>query len=1492
MKRQSPRLSSPAGGANRCPTKRRSKYFSKARRKTTRQETTPTQRTPLTQRTHARGPGNYAIPISTSLYNATILHGKFRSREATGGMEEGLFDDTLLGKITSNAEKTPPRRDDTQSRSGSTRPDGDNSLTMKFRKIIATYNAFTDLMRKLKFSNEQLGRHAKCPTCINSSVNMKEGKYEKYFECTQCHERVSIRKVEDSMFDEREKLFLQNRRKICFEMEKPDSYRIHHFGNLSFAKDFNRIVSDVIREVLTDLRTLKRHRIKYRNIIKYIYRINTFVDLLECPKWTKWRSFRPERHVSHGESHSVFRSSGRYNLSFIRKRYAALLRKKNYVKGKSKGGEKEGEEEAKEGQRDEGEAKGQRNEELLFLYTKWYINGRDFFDELKYLPLTWKPRRDYIQSGIFPFHLSKNIQKKASFRRLSVDSYNYLCGCVFDLCSYPLMLRYFVFRLYSHCFVHEIPSCVFHYFRHVYPRVHEKTHAHKFFLKWRFSSVMRMTYAKYQREFEEGYQPEEGHQLEEGLLHLADSPRLPVTAQIGGVTESPIACPPKYSSKEDSRITSSYNLDELAKSSYHFSREKLRAHILRHHYAKRNQKVKKKIFSEMKNRCLEEIKKKLPKRIQKVILPYQLESVYFFKQKNGRILIGDEMGLGKTLQAICIFHFFRLYPTLIVTPSTMKLNWACEIERFLPAFDPSKVLVVGDSNDFPKGARLYRIIIISFDLYKKLAHLIKEINFKLIIVDESHFIRTRHCGKQSQLAKTIKATLKKTKNVIFLSGTPSINRPINIYHQIKYLINSKKRFCKNKFIFGEEFCKKYFSRGEKVFEENLRSWEFHLFLKKTVMIRRCISDVFTSNFPDLKRFFVYLPHGPYTMGTDHLVNFLSPASACTPCREENALQTVGKDSKEGTESVSPELTTPNIQALSESFKVQIKSKKMEEGLSKVVHAMKYMEEHFPGKKKIIFCYHITVCKYIEEELLQMIKRKKQTEQVIIDYVVVKGYLSEKEKREKIQFFRMNHRCQYGIFTICAVGHGLDFTFCNLCFFLEFPVNFFHLQQCESRLFRKNQLFNTYVFYFLLENGIGSDYKTWRRFTRCAHSTRSIVDGTEFPGKDLLYEDVSGDVLLLSDQSGSPASADPSRSSYSPEEPNCKPHNELSSHTHSVRSARKRKFLFQINTLTNRIHAYYQNKKTNFPIEHLANGGGEEKSRTLLKKCATKFLQNYNKLSTTERKLIEKKKCDINISLLRHLREEENKTKALYFERYTKNFAASDKTYVKTYLKNSFRGKLQVFYYQEYDEKTNEVKCLQCKSELPPCASTIVGEYNVMKYLQEHSDSAMIEKFHQEFNTIKLQSCNVKNILICDESNMFCEGKCRMFYFLKKSSKSVRRLIYERDKGVCNICKLDCTNLIRQIKSQKYFPINEKIDYFIRRYPLFIEDINHLTRILEKPMQGQIWNVDHILPVFRGGGEASFDNLQTLCTFCHRKKTKDDYKKRVKRSNPVESSPPK
>ena len=49
-------------------------------------------------------------------------------------------------------------------------------------------------------------------------------------------------------------------------------------------------------------------------------------------------------------------------------------------------------------------------------------------------------------------------------------------------------------------------------------------------------------------------------------------------------------------------------------------------------------------------------------------------------------ILGDEMGLGKTIQAaIAVLGCDENYPSLVVTPKSLLLNWKVEIQKLIPA---------------------------------------------------------------------------------------------------------------------------------------------------------------------------------------------------------------------------------------------------------------------------------------------------------------------------------------------------------------------------------------------------------------------------------------------------------------------------------------------------------------------------------------------------------------------------------------------------------------------------------------------------------------------------------------------------------------------------------------------------------------------------------------------------------------------------------------
>lgn len=42
----------------------------------------------------------------------------------------------------------------------------------------------------------------------------------------------------------------------------------------------------------------------------------------------------------------------------------------------------------------------------------------------------------------------------------------------------------------------------------------------------------------------------------------------------------------------------------------------------------------------------------------------------------------------------------------------------------------------------------------------------------------------------------------------------------------------------------------------------------------------------------------------------------------------------------------------------------------------------------------------------------------------------------------------------------------------------------------------------------------------------------------------------------------------------------------------------------------------------------------------------------------------------------------------------------------------------------------------------------------------------------------------------------------------------------------------------------------------------------LDKLVNDPNEGNAWHADHIVPVFRGGGECLLENMRTLCVACH------------------------
>lgn len=153
-----------------------------------------------------------------------------------------------------------------------------------------------------------------------------------------------------------------------------------------------------------------------------------------------------------------------------------------------------------------------------------------------------------------------------------------------------------------------------------------------------------------------------------------------------------------------------------------------------------------------------------------------------FLRESGRAILADEMGLGKTVQAITAAGS-QIGNVLIVCPASIKINWKREIERFTQKHDT--IVVSGrKTQQWAKmsSTRSDRKLwfIVNYDILANHVDWLSQSGIQTMILDESHYIkgRTKRAEASIELAKKI-------QNVYCLTGTPILNRPIELFNQLR-----------------------------------------------------------------------------------------------------------------------------------------------------------------------------------------------------------------------------------------------------------------------------------------------------------------------------------------------------------------------------------------------------------------------------------------------------------------------------------------------------------------------------------------------------------------------------------------------------------------------------------------------------------------------------------------------------------------------------------
>lgn len=438
--------------------------------------------------------------------------------------------------------------------------------------------------------------------------------------------------------------------------------------------------------------------------------------------------------------------------------------------------------------------------------------------------------------------------------------------------------------------------------------------------------------------------------------------------------------------------------------------------------------------------------------------PYQLKGIARGLQLK-RFMNCDEPGLGKTLQSIATINLADAFPCLVVCPSSLKINWLREWEKFTDKKAMILTDKVRDTWTFFFQTGMHQVFIVNYESLKKyFVQRIKKaegwtlrdvefrnsINlFKSVIIDESH----RCKSASTQQAKFCKGICTGKEWVIELTGTPVVNRPKDLIPQLAILDRM------NDFGGYKPFVDRYCSGQREA--SNLRELNFNLW--KYCMFRREKSLVLT-DLPDKIR----------QVNTCEITNRKEYMDA-----ERDLIMYLQKYKDADDDKIAKAMRGEVMIRINILRQISARGK-----VRDVIEFVKDFREN--GKKIILFCSL--------HEVVDQLKRYFPTA------VSVTGRDSQDEKQRAVDAFQNNPKADIIICSIKAAGVGLTLTASSNVAFVEFPWTYADCCQCEDRAHRIGQKDSVTCYYFLGRRTI--DEKVYRIIQEKKNIANAVTGSTE------------------------------------------------------------------------------------------------------------------------------------------------------------------------------------------------------------------------------------------------------------------------------------------------------------------------------------------------------------------------------------------------------------
>jgi SWI/SNF-related matrix-associated actin-dependent regulator 1 of chromatin subfamily A len=412
--------------------------------------------------------------------------------------------------------------------------------------------------------------------------------------------------------------------------------------------------------------------------------------------------------------------------------------------------------------------------------------------------------------------------------------------------------------------------------------------------------------------------------------------------------------------------------------------------------------------------------KKIPPKLWETLFPYQKEGVrMIFDKYDGRCLLADDMGLGKTYQGLAFMGHCAPNKMLIVCPSYLRYHWQHEIKNHLGL---ASQLVKKGNEPLEQD-----VCIVSYDMLHKLD--IATGVFDVVLADESHYAKSR----KTKRTKALTPLVKSARFSLLITGTPALNRPIELFPQLFML---RPAYIKNYTTYAARYCNGkatpfgYDDRGSS------NSCELNWILNKAFMVRRLKRDVLTQ-LPPKTRHTIWLE-----VKTSELTEVKSGFSKWKSLNETIYKCATGSEQQR-------QQMFERQQTISILFNATAVAKCN----SVVTWVSNALDE---GRSFIFFAYHKCVLDAVEEAVLTK----------GISYMRIDGSTPAHKRQAYVDNFQSDANIRIAILSIMAAGTGVTLTRVTECVMGELFWVPGVMIQAEDRIHRISQTGSCEIKYLL------------------------------------------------------------------------------------------------------------------------------------------------------------------------------------------------------------------------------------------------------------------------------------------------------------------------------------------------------------------------------------------------------------------------------------------